>query len=110
MSKPSDSKNPSIRLFLSNSVRLAKMRYALTQWPREKRPRTTALKRLWPCSFRTIFLERMVNFDRELVQQKRESEDRFARIESILLEHSRVLAEHQIARNLTRDNPSEKWI
>lgn len=43
---------------------------------------------------RAAFLARISETDRELAELKRINAERFARIETILLEHSRILAEH----------------
>jgi hypothetical protein len=42
----------------------------------------------------TSFLARMSEIDQRLSELERINSERFARIETILLEHSRILAEH----------------
>jgi hypothetical protein len=54
------------------------------------------------------FLARLAETDREILALRRESAERFARIEAILLDHNRILSEHNQRIQALTDAVREK--
>jgi hypothetical protein len=61
---------------------------------RAKEPRNGRLEEAMAMLIQAAFLARMAESDRQFRETERLNAERFARIETILLDHSRILAEH----------------
>ena len=75
-------------LLMQSQAALMQNQTALSQQQIASMQQQTALMQQ-----QAAFLERLSETDRELAQLRRQTDERFGRIETILLEHSRILSE-----------------